>query len=88
MNLEIMNDCAGSDNVLQTAGTDPGRRYKDNIQFSFFNPQYWPDLNFQSLKKITFRMRLCASLLPLPGQVSQLVSHGGHESQLGGFLRM
>ena len=27
MNLQIKNDCAGTDPGLQTAGTDPGRRY-------------------------------------------------------------
>ena len=28
MNLQIINDCAGTDHGLPTAGTDPGRRYK------------------------------------------------------------
>ena len=27
MNLQIINDCAGTDPGLPTAGTDPGRRY-------------------------------------------------------------
>ena len=27
MNLQIINDCAGTDSGLPTAGTDPGRRY-------------------------------------------------------------
>ena len=28
MNLQIINDCAGTDPGLPTEGTDPGRRYK------------------------------------------------------------
>ena len=28
MNLQIINDCAGTDPGLPTAGTDPGRRYQ------------------------------------------------------------
>ena len=28
MNLQIINDCAGTDPGLQIAGTDPDRRYK------------------------------------------------------------
>ena len=27
INLQIINDCAGTDPGLPTAGTDPGRRY-------------------------------------------------------------
>ena len=29
MNLQIKNDCAGTDPGLQTAGTDPGRFYTE-----------------------------------------------------------
>ena len=34
MNLQIINDCAGTDPGLPTAGTDPGRRFNLRVPFS------------------------------------------------------
>ena len=33
MNLQIIKDCAGTDPVLSTAGTDPDRRYATAFRF-------------------------------------------------------
>ena len=35
MNLKIINDCAGTDLGLPTAGTDPNRRYNKIFPFTF-----------------------------------------------------
>ena len=34
MNLQIINECVGTDPGLPTAGTDPGRRYLVGLTFS------------------------------------------------------
>ena len=47
MNFQIINDCAGTDAGLPTAGTDPGRRYlilarDDFLNIAFISDSYKP----------------------------------------------